>query len=978
MRKTLSFNIWMNKTLHKHTGNHFTGRIGLLLLVIFLGLNGLRAQLTVPDYTACPNQPLVVCGTWNNVSNITYTLNPGGTIQLSNPCFSITTPTVTTVYTMCAVGSSLGLPTNSCDAFTVYINVPPPLVINHQGDYCHGDNAVLTAPVGGVSYTVAGPPGVANMVSPSNVITIPNLSSVPYTGTYTVSTILNGCLSTGVTQINVAPNHQIAVSSPSSVCLGGVVNLTAAMPTATAYTWTGPLNYYVTTPGFPPAQVTCSSVNTGGVYSVFADIVFNSITCPRTATTSISVVQTSPINASAAPSKTVCEGTNVNLTAAVSGQAQGFTWLGPQGYSSSLQNPVLSAIIPNMAGSYSVTALFFNSSITCTTSAVVDVVVVGISQPLVSSTSDICQGNTATLSVNASNPSSTPTYSWSGPNNFSAGNVSFISIPQIQPNQAGIYFVYAMFNNNNTTQLVCTTSKSVQINVVTINSISVIPPGQVCQPNNANLQANAIGASSYVWVGPNGFGPVPSANAIVYYPTPAASGIYTVTAFFTSGVTCSNTAVVSLTVNPLLNFTLSPYQVICYNNPLIINGPSGGTSYSWTSSSGYASNTQNVNVPSAQPNLSGTYTLNVALGPCVTTGTSLVEVLTPIQFTLTPNSRTICRGDTVILEGGVTGGSQNYGYTWNPSIYLGSSNGSVQVGVPLGTTIYNLIAWDNAQGCSSYSVVHSFSVIVNQPPVPNLQLDKSEGCAPLCLLYDTQSQDSTEIATFNFGGLDVFQSDSAFYKCLDVPGSYTLEITSLGKNGCTGVYTYPYPLVVHPNPGTSIFWEPESPTVTDNITLNTTNDVNPVMYTWLIANQALSGYDTTNQVTPMVNYDVAGSYPVYVITKTDKDCMDTVSRVIKVRDDYNVYIPNTFTPNNDGLNDVFMVVGTGFKEEGFVMEITDRWGTLVYTTNDVTKGWDGTVDGKIGNDGTYIYKIKAVGANNEGRKEYVGYVNIIK
>jgi hypothetical protein len=180
----------MNKIVENSKSKRSFSRIGLQVLVIVLSLSGLKAQLTVPDYTACPNQPLVVCGTWNNVSNITYTLNPGGTIQLANPCFTIMTPSVTTVYTMCAVGSSLGLPTNSCEDFTVYINAPPPLVISHQVDYCHGDNAVLTAPVGGVSYTVAGPPGVANIVSPSNVITIPNLAVVPYSGSYTVSTLL--------------------------------------------------------------------------------------------------------------------------------------------------------------------------------------------------------------------------------------------------------------------------------------------------------------------------------------------------------------------------------------------------------------------------------------------------------------------------------------------------------------------------------------------------------------------------------------------------------------------------------------------------------------------------------------------------------------------------------------------------------------------------------------------------------------------
>jgi gliding motility-associated-like protein len=943
-------------------------RNAVLVLFILLSLNALKAQITVPDYTACPGQPLVVCGTWNNVSNITYTLTPGGVIQIANPCFTITTPSVTTQYTMCAAGSSLGLPTNSCDQFIVNITVPPPLTISHSINYCHGQNAILTAGVGGVSYTLTGPPGVANIVSPSNVITIPNLSSVPHSGTYTISSVLGGCLSSGVTPLNVAPNHQISINSPSTVCLGEPVTLTAALLTATApFVWTGPSGY-----NSPPLSTNffANSSNTG-LYTAFNDIVFNGITCPRSATTSITVVQTSPINASASPGTLTCEGTNITLTAGTStGVVQGYSWLGPQGYSSSLQNPVLTAAVPNMSGNYSVTALFFNSAKTCTTTAVVNITVVGVAQPIVAATPDLCQNATATFSVNAPGAIG---YNWTGPNNFTSSQF-FFTINNMQPNQSGIYFVTAIFNGG--TSLNCTTTKSVQVNVVTTNSVSVIPPGQVCQPNNANLQANAIGASNYVWTGPNGFGPVPSANAIVYYPTPSASGIYTVVAFFVSGITCTNSATASLTVNPLLNFTLSPYQVICYNSPLNISGPAGGTSYSWTSSSGFASNNQNISIPSAQPNLAGTYTLNVALGPCVTTGTTLVDILTPIQFTLTPNDRTICLGDTIYVEGGVTGGSQNYAYTWIPGVYLTSNNGPIQTGVPLGSTLYNLVAYDNA--CPNYSVTHSFSVNVKMPPVPDLDLKKTEGCTPLCLVYDAKTQSEAAITTYDFGGLDVFQSDTAFSKCLTVPGTYTLNIISLGTNGCTGKYTYPFPIVVYPKPGTSIFWEPESPTVTDNIILNTTNEVDPVMYTWMIANSKLTGYDTTNLKNPNVTYDVAGKYPVYVITKTDKECIDTVSRLIEVRDNYNVFIPNTFTPNNDGLNDVFMVVGSGFKAEGFVMEITDRWGKLIYTSNDITKGWDGTMNGSKCKDGTYIYKIKAVGSNGEGREEFIGYVNLIQ
>jgi gliding motility-associated-like protein len=72
------------------------------------------------------------------------------------------------------------------------------------------------------------------------------------------------------------------------------------------------------------------------------------------------------------------------------------------------------------------------------------------------------------------------------------------------------------------------------------------------------------------------------------------------------------------------------------------------------------------------------------------------------------------------------------------------------------------------------------------------------------------------------------------------------------------------------------------------------------------------------------------------------------------------------------------VKGIGLKMEGYSMEIFDRWGTLVYFTRDILKGWDGTVKGQMAENGVYIYKIKIVGANGEGKKEYIGHVTLLK
>jgi gliding motility-associated-like protein len=72
------------------------------------------------------------------------------------------------------------------------------------------------------------------------------------------------------------------------------------------------------------------------------------------------------------------------------------------------------------------------------------------------------------------------------------------------------------------------------------------------------------------------------------------------------------------------------------------------------------------------------------------------------------------------------------------------------------------------------------------------------------------------------------------------------------------------------------------------------------------------------------------------------------------------------------------VKGIGLKMEGYSMEIFDRWGSLMYSTRDILKGWDGTAKGQPAQNGVYIYKIKIIGANGEGKKEYIGHVTLLK
>jgi gliding motility-associated-like protein len=975
--------------------NCFNKIVLILGLFLFVSHSYSQSNLTAPNSSACPNQTVNVCSTWNNVASQSFTLyvpggNPAG-ISVSQ-CFTISnaSPNATTVtYTLVGNGIYNGQPTVNTAYPQLSIIPPAALSITNAGVYCGGDNAIFDVPLGGTSYTAIGPSG--NVISSSNIMTIPNVQSPGYNGNYTITTVIAGCTRTGVTTVSVAPNNLIAVNSASSVCEGQSVNLTANLAggNAGSFQWYDQQNNPVGPAGSANIQLNGLTPNQAGIYKVTANQDFNtpigSVSCPRQNSVQVNVVDTEPVVASASPSGTLCQGANLSLVANAGNNVTSWQWTGPSSYFSTQQNPLISPALPINSGTYVVTA-FFIGAVTCTQTATVIVNIIPVTTPVITMPNSICQGdpNGVAMSAAASNVS---TWAWQGPYPavVNGTNTASASFSNPQPGNSGTYYVTATFGSGSTQ---CSRTASAQLNVVPVNTISVVPPGQVCEPNNAVLQANATGANLFTWVGPNGFSS-PGANVTVYYPSQSANGIYTVTAYFGGGnITCSNTNTVQLVVNPVLNFSLEPRQQVCYNTPITIVGPSGATGYTWTSSTGFTSNDKDANLGIVQPKHAGTYTLQVSLGPCISGDDSELEILDPISYTLTPYNRTICKGDTIVVEGGVTGGSENYAYLWNPPIYLDAPIGPKRTAVPLGSIIYNLVVHDIA--CPNYTIAHAFSVTVNEPPNPTVSLAQDVACAPLQLFLSSGTQTESAITTWDFGGTKQIQGDGFFYS-LTEPGTYTLKVHSKGRNGCSGMYEYPFPIIVQPRPGTGITWQPEKPTTDDEITFVPTHEYESVIrYTWTFQGGITQGdtnkintstavtIDTNNVRNPIRKYFAPGKYPVMLVSVNEMGCSDTVVKFIDVIDDLRIFVPNTFTPNDDKMNDLFFVKGIGIRADNFLLEIMDRSGTLIFSTKDPTEAWDGTIRGTKVKDGTYIYKIRVIGMNGEGRKDIIGYVNVVK
>jgi len=130
---------------------------------------------------------------------------------------------------------------------------------------------------------------------------------------------------------------------------------------------------------------------------------------------------------------------------------------------------------------------------------------------------------------------------------------------------------------------------------------------------------------------------------------------------------------------------------------------------------------------------------------------------------------------------------------------------------------------------------------------------------------------------------------------------------------------------------------------------------------------------------PSLKVTTPGNYWLEVITPCDT-LRDTVKVTFREDCRFSVFVPNTFTPNDDGLNDVFFVVGSATEDYHFEMNIYDRWGQQLFSSSEITRGWDGKIyaKGTIAPIGVYVWKAVFQNIYSKEIKTFMGHVSIIR
>lgn len=536
----------------------------------------------------------------------------------------------------------------------------------------------------------------------------------------------------------------------------------------------------------------------------------------------------------------------------------------------------------------------------CTSQAVTTVSVVPSLSISVSGNTVICPGQSTTLTANGASG-----YIWN------SGTTSSSLI--VSPNVTSSYSVSA-------TGSVCVNTSVITVSVLATPTISVSSNTSICSGINASATLTVSGADSFVWANSQ---TLSSSTATVVVASPSTTTIYTVTG--TTSI-CSNTAAVTVSVNPspIINTTLINNTFCGLNNgsATITSTPSNNT-YSWNS--GVLSTTNTAGSLAA-----GNYTVTAINGICQTSTVVTILSSTPLLIT----SSTVIPSDCNVNNGSivVTDNFSNSNYSWTPNVT--STNSAINL-VP-GT--YSLTIINGACNTSTFFTVTQ----LNGPTALNINqssaiCQSSNGSISIINVVNGQGPYQYNFNNYGFSSITTYSNLTV--------GSYSIIVKD--ANSCLytqtltiGQVTINAVLDLITNAPNCL--SQDGKFVINNISGGTAPYLTEFNQTGLTSNLIFDNLSSGNYTLSVVDSNRCETN--FILTMPPND------------GDYTLYIPNTFTPNHDSVNDVWYIQGTCLG--AIKCLIYNRWGEKIYEITDIENGWNGTYKGVGVPDGVYVYVLE--------------------
>lgn len=936
----------------------------------FIGLTASFASVTAPN--GCAPFPVSFVNNSINTSTTYYQwdFGTGDIDSVQNPTYTYTqagTYTVTLIVTDSAACAGADTAT-----IQVVITSLPPLQLDQDTTFCFGDSIQLHAPV---------IPLATYQWSPAAGLSNPNISNPMAEPSQTTNYLLTvtdslGCQSTGIIEIGVVV--VTADAGPlSSFCEGeGGTQLVAAQPTGgTApyyYSWSCNTNltpfcgldsindndpianpsastwYYL--------QVSDRDGCLSEIDSVFVEIL------PK------------PI-VDAGPDVGICQppapGALISATVLNSQDAPGpyqIQWFPSTGLN---QDSIFSPFArPDSTTIYTAVVLSSNgcSSAYTTVDTLSSITVTVHPQPIADAGPDIhsCLGETTIIQGLGFGAGPDYDYEWSP---FAGLSSTTIPNPLANPGFTHEYILTVWSNG-------CPSiGDTMTLWVHTLPTPSAGPIQEICLGDSAQLDAFGAGDSTafytYSW-SPSASLSDPSAENPL--ASPDSTTVYELVV--TSSWGCESPIdLVQVTVKPMPFSEAGPDITICEGDSIQLQGsyyytttdsaPMSQIYYAWTPNANINDSTEAQ--PWAWPSQSGFYNLEVYYNTCSSEDSMLVTVIPTQLPNAVADTNIACEGTSVQLN--ASGGLGNASFTWSPSTGLDNPNIPNPVATPESSTTYVLLMEE--AGCITKAEI-SLEII----PSPDAEYLSSaqQGCSPFPVSF-VSSSDNTIQHIWDFGDGEISNEFMPTHT-YNSPGTYTVTLTAVNSGGCEAEASTATISVMDPiqtdfsmasegNPN-AISLPLELLLPQGNVIFNDLSQGQPIEWHWDFGDGILS-----TESHPSHNYIAPGMYYVKLRTTNAFGCISEAIHgpiVIQVPE---LFIPNVFSPNGDGLNDVFLVDYKG--AQPFNLQIFDRWGVLLHQTRSKQASWQGTnLDGLNVPEGVFYYTVTI------GDKAYTGPVTLVR
>ena len=362
----------------------------------------------------------------------------------------------------------------------------------------------------------------------------------------------------------------------------------------------------------------------------------------------------------------------------------------------------------------------------------------------------------------------------------------------------------------------------------------------------------------------------------------------------------------------------------------------------------------------------------------------VIALFQPITIqTLDLMRPTVCEGDTTLLKATAIGGGTNLIYTWlngNNSIIGATTANQFIVTPSFDGEIFSVIVSDS---CTTPSETMSVNSDWQDPIFPIYEVDSAVFC------YDQFEPTFTNLTSTMSTIINV-QWDFDDGIIVDLPvsnqityqynnsGTYNVKLTVTDQIGCPWDTIMPqFVIDAQAYPIANFLWSP-NPTDYLNSQITFENKSQESLYNqWIFITDAQY---TSSDIAPVFQFpqDQPGNYEVTLKVTSKIGCQSSTTKTVIINDVFLAYIPTGFTPNGDGLNDTFKIVGEGLDLSNFKMTIFNQWGELVFESSNPNIGWNGTQNGSLVPNGVYIWKIDAQEAHSPTFHRKDGFVTIMK